>query len=92
MPIRDGLDFEKDRFCEILLTEDAAEGTKAFLEKTETQLQGKIKKKRTVTGAHRDAPKNEIPVPLGAELIGSAPRKSGVFGGRNVHSGRGAVS
>jgi enoyl-CoA hydratase len=33
LPPYKGIEYERGRFCQILLTEDAAEGTKAFLEK-----------------------------------------------------------
>lgn len=33
LPLRQGIDYERDRFSEVLLTDDATEGTSAFLEK-----------------------------------------------------------
>lgn len=33
LPLRQGIQYEQHQFCEILLTEDAREGTQAFLEK-----------------------------------------------------------
>ncbi len=41
LPIRQGIAYERDRFCEILLTADAAEGTKAFLEKRKPAFTGR---------------------------------------------------
>jgi len=41
MPLSKGLDYETDQFCEVLLTEDAQEGTQAFLEKRKPQFKGK---------------------------------------------------
>ena len=36
-----GIAYERDRFCEILLTDDAAEGTQAFIEKRKPVFKGK---------------------------------------------------
>jgi enoyl-CoA hydratase len=33
LPLRQGIEYERDQFCEVLLTEGATEGTRAFLEK-----------------------------------------------------------
>jgi enoyl-CoA hydratase/carnithine racemase len=41
MPLRDGLDYERDYFCIVLLTEDSQEGTKAFLEKRKPLFVGR---------------------------------------------------
>ena len=41
MSLRDGLEFERDRFCELLITEDAHEGTAAFIEKRRAKFKGK---------------------------------------------------
>ncbi len=40
MPLREGIAYERNRFSEILLTDDATEGTKAFLEKRKPEFTG----------------------------------------------------
>jgi len=41
LPMYDGIDLERKLFSEILLTEDAKEGTRAFLEKRNPQFKGR---------------------------------------------------
>jgi enoyl-CoA hydratase/carnithine racemase len=41
MPLRKGLEYEADQFCSTLTTEDAREGTQAFLEKRKPRYTGK---------------------------------------------------
>lgn len=41
MPLRNGLEYERDCFCDVLHTEDSEEGTKAFIEKRKPHYIGK---------------------------------------------------
>ncbi len=41
MPLRDAINYERDLFCDVLITDDAQEGTKAFVEKRKPLFIGK---------------------------------------------------
>lgn len=41
MPLREAIDYERTLFCDVLLSDDAQEGTKAFIEKRKPSFVGK---------------------------------------------------